>query len=420
MNKLQTINGYKILTIPVSDTNIIYVQSYILSGRMNEGKTTSGISHLLEHILTESWKKCKNDCAKYWGKKGIITNASTGDTTVNYYVEGLDKNYKDLIEYIVKITTAPLLNKSRIEVEKKAVKEELKREMNDPGWKIAHKISNIFFTHAGLQNGNNIPLQIDNLKNLNMGLLQKYCKNIYTPKNILFIVSGDFRISSILNIFKKFLPKNPSMGKKNIKTNILKKISRPSTHFIKNANSKVAEIVVSFFSKIYLQDIEALYFSLIIDILSGGMHSLLMRKLRTERHLIYNINIYMEPEITGTLTTIETTGNQENVVEIVKTIKSVLNDFINGNWGDEHMVRIKDRYLIKDEKICKNNIFLGDYYGEQYLTQLYKKRRTIRSIKQKNNIIKQVTKKDIISTAKKTFPLNQMITVYQCKNKQRF
>ena len=105
MNKIYTINNYKILLIPVKETNIIYVQSFILSGRMNENKRTSGISHLLEHILTEAWKKCKDDCAKYWGKKGIITNASTGDTTINYYVEGLEKNYKELIEYIVKITT---------------------------------------------------------------------------------------------------------------------------------------------------------------------------------------------------------------------------------------------------------------------------------------------------------------------------
>ena len=98
--------------------------------KMNEGKKNSGISHLLEHVLTESWKKCKNDCAKYWGKKGIITNASTGDATINYYIEGLVKNSEEIIEYIVKITTDPQIRDSRITVEKKAVYEELSRELN--------------------------------------------------------------------------------------------------------------------------------------------------------------------------------------------------------------------------------------------------------------------------------------------------
>ena len=60
MNKIYTINNYKILLIPVKETNIIYVQSFILSGRMNENKRTSGISHLLEHVCKPLLKKAKN------------------------------------------------------------------------------------------------------------------------------------------------------------------------------------------------------------------------------------------------------------------------------------------------------------------------------------------------------------------------
>ena len=222
MNQIFHINQYKILIVPIEETNIIYVQSFILSGRMNEDKKTSGISHLLEHILTEAWKKCKDDCAKYWGKKGIITNASTGDTTINYYVEGLEKNYKELIEYIVKITTTPQFKESRIEVEKKAVREELNRELGDEGWKIADKVSKLLYNHEGLQSSNDLPLQIKNLKHLDKEILIDYCEKIYTPKNILFIVSGDVNKNKILKVFEKFLPKKPSFGTKNIQCKIHK------------------------------------------------------------------------------------------------------------------------------------------------------------------------------------------------------
>ena len=59
MESYHIINGYKVVLVPVKNSNIIYVQSFILSGRMNENKKNSGISHLLEHVLTESWTKCK-------------------------------------------------------------------------------------------------------------------------------------------------------------------------------------------------------------------------------------------------------------------------------------------------------------------------------------------------------------------------
>jgi len=418
MNKIYTINNYKILLIPVKETNIIYVQSFILSGRMNENKRTSGISHLLEHILTEAWKKCKDDCAKYWGNKGIITNASTGDTTINYYVEGLEKNYKELIEYIIKITTSPHFKESRIDVEKKAVKEELKRELNDDGWKIADKISKLLYNHEGLQHGNDLPLQIKNLKHLDKDLLIDYCEKIYTPKNILFIVSGDIKKDKILKVFKNLLPENRNIGTKNIKAGIFKTIKKPSLHFLKNKDAKIAEIVLAFPSKVYPWEEDYMYFDILVDLLSGGMHSLLMRRLRTELNLIYNVKVYIDSEIIGTLATIETTGDQENTTKILNAINDVLNDLIKGNWDAEHIIRLKDKFLIRDEKICKNNVFLGDFYGEQHLNQLYKNKPKITLIKTKKKLIKKLTKERIIQLAKRVFPMKQKITLYQCKNKQ--
>ena len=370
MNQIFHRNQYKILIVPIEETNIIYVQSFILSGRMNEDKKTSGISHLLEHILTEAWKKCKDDCAKYWVKKGIITNASTGDTTINYYVEGLEKNYKELIEYIVKITTTPQFKESRIEVEKKAVKEELNRELTDEGWKIADKISKLLYNHEGLQSSNDLPLQIKNLKNLDQETLIDYCEKIYTPKNILFIVSGDVNKNKILKVFEKFLPKKTLFGTKNIQCNVFNNIKKPITRFLKKKNAKTAEIVIAFASKVYPWEEDFFYFDILVDLLSGGMHSLLMRRLRTELHLVYNVKVYLESEIIGTLATIETTGDQGKTKQIIKSIKDILKDLIQGNWSEDHIVRLKDKFFIRDEKICKNNIFFGDYYGEQYLYQL--------------------------------------------------
>ena len=418
--RIEEINGYKIVLIPNRHTKIIYVQGYILSGRMNEDDKISGISHLLEHVLTEAWKKCEDDCAKYWGKKGIITNASTGDTTINYYVEGLHKNCKEIIEYIIQITTNPQINNSRVDREKLAVREELKREQNDPGWRIASKISNIFYNHKGLQNGNNLPLQISNLKKFNARNLLEFCEEIYTPKNILFVISGNFKSRNVLKTFREFLPKNVKRGKRNIKYNVLKDITRPATYFIRNKGAKIAEIVVAFNSPIFPWEKMSMYFHMIMDILAGGMHSLLMRRLRSELNLIYNIKVYIEPEITGTLTTIETTGDQDKTGEIVNAIKTELTELINGGLTDEQITRIKDRYIIHQDKLCRNNIFWGDFYGEQYINQLYKRKPKIYSYKQRVQIIKDVTKDEIIVACKKLFPLDKMICVYQCQTKQHF
>ena len=97
-----------------------------------------------------------------------------------------------------------------------------------------------------------------------------------------------------------------------------------------------------------------------------------------------------------------------------------LTELINGGLTDEQITRIKDRYIIHQDKLCRNNIFWGDFYGEQYINQLYKRKPKIYSYKQRVQIIKDVTKDEIIVACKKLFPLDKMICVYQCQTKQHF
>ena len=78
------------------------VESFISSGFINENKENAGISHLLEHVVTEGWKKCgRKGCQEYWKKRGVLTNASTGQTTIQYYMHGLEEYAEEMVDYII-------------------------------------------------------------------------------------------------------------------------------------------------------------------------------------------------------------------------------------------------------------------------------------------------------------------------------
>ena len=40
------------------------VEAYISNGFIHENKTNAGVTHLLEHIITESWKKALSNILK--------------------------------------------------------------------------------------------------------------------------------------------------------------------------------------------------------------------------------------------------------------------------------------------------------------------------------------------------------------------
>ena len=208
-------------------------------------------------------------------------------------------------------------------------------------------------------------------------------------------------------------------GKRNIHSHVLSNITRPVTTFIKDAQAKVAEICMIFSTPIYPWEKDTIYYPLIQDILGEGMHSLLLRRLRSELELVYNIHVSIDTSITGTHVILETTSKEKNVASIINNVKSILRDLRDGNLEDAHLSRAKDIFLIKDEEECKTAVFYGDIYGEQYAAQLYKDNPTIVPPAEKARLIKNATKKDIIRVCRRLFPLNKSIVIYQCAHKQK-
>ena len=51
------INDFKIILNNIPNAKTTMVEAYISSGYINENEDNEGISHLLEHVLIDSWDK---------------------------------------------------------------------------------------------------------------------------------------------------------------------------------------------------------------------------------------------------------------------------------------------------------------------------------------------------------------------------
>ena len=80
-------NNFIILLNTNKHAKTTLVESYINNGAVDENRENLGISHLLEHIYTDGWGKCRNNCSEFWKKRGVVLNASTGQTYVNYFIK---------------------------------------------------------------------------------------------------------------------------------------------------------------------------------------------------------------------------------------------------------------------------------------------------------------------------------------------
>tara|TARA_X000000368_G_scaffold286173_1_gene227275 strand:- start:2324 stop:3625 length:1302 start_codon:yes stop_codon:yes gene_type:complete len=412
------INDFKIIFNHNNNSKTTMVESYISSGCINETKENAGISHLLEHVVTEGWDKCgKEGCQSYWKKKGVITNASTGQTTVQYYMHGLEEYSMKMIDYIISISIDPIITSKRIQKEKIAVKNELMIHDAHPLINLFTTMNHMLFRLEGLQYQDDMKLQIKNLGKFNTKNLSKWCKQFYGAGNMIFVISGKFKKNRVISYLKdklkkgnpiKIIPQYSDIFKPGI-----------DVQYLKDKNIDNTNIMFSFPSPIYQTDKEVFYIEFFKEFIGSGVTSLLMDELREKNQWIYSVSLDNYTNPYGTYLTINISTENKYIVKVVLTTIKILKKLARGELDSHYLEYVKNRYMVDHYDTCETTSFLTQFYGDQYINQIYNpdNNPTIKHFPEVANTILKIKKNDFVLFVKKLLIFANMKIAYSGKKK---
>jgi predicted Zn-dependent peptidase len=390
--KLHIINGYKVLFVP-RGKDILHVECVIRNGFCTETKYNSGINHLLEHVMVNAWKNCKTSCNAYWDNKGYSVNASTDKTTMNYYIKGLNTEWKNMITYIASIIDHPMITHESLKKEKQAVIDELLTFSNDPESEVQHMFNMHFYKTDGLKYTDDWKLQIDNLKRLSLEDIYTIYNENFNIQNMLFVVMGDFNLSAVKTLLQKHL-KQPKNGK-------IQSIECFSYHheiLFSKQNIENTKILLGFPSSdihnyIYIQSILSL------------LHILFFNEFRTKKSLVYDIEVFSDLNACGTTIYIEfdvQTNHVEKVlIALFKYIRFLQKTPVTNLDGFKNQEIYK--YITNKNSVM--NYYTSLIYSDG---PLHKKEQII-------NDIKKITSREIMQIVQQIFQIDKSLCVYQCK-----
>ena len=403
------------------------VESYINNGAVDELKENLGISHLLEHVCTDGWKKCgAKGCNEWWKEKGAIMNASTGQTYVNYYIKALPQYLDDQIDYILNLSVYPDITHKRCEKEKSAVKNELLVHKQNPSLPIYNILNKMLFSVEGLVLQDDIDQQISNLKKINHKDLQKWADKYYGSGQTIFSITGDFKnkkfknntINKIKNQAKKILKKAGSTKYKRYYSNVF--LPGINVKYIENDGIDNTTIYFSFHSPIFQRDIEYWYISLFKEFVNNSMQSILMRELREKRQLIYTIHVENYTTTYGSFIIIETSCENNDIYKTVKVAIDVFQKLATGAFNKHLLDSCKNVWEVKFQNRCKNNDWLSTFYSEQYVNQFNDlNNATIHSPDEVVSIIKNLKQSDFVQFIRKYLVFGNMKLAYQGKKEEK-
>jgi predicted Zn-dependent peptidase len=283
-------SGIKIYLINSNKINTVNITIHIPVGASSENEEEYGIAHYLEHMLFTNTKKYSekeiNNLIDYYGAD---VNAETHYDKTMYYINGIPEYTIQLFDIIYEIFFNGVITTDKFEREKNIVIQELINETLIPGYKSDKLANEIMFNdrYKKLIGGD-----VDDIHKINIIKLNKFKQKYYTPENTTILFFGKFNNDQVLNeIINKFGPLQDYIQQFNPMTQNLIKFKNNEKSIIKYIKTDNEQIIVNFYFKtINKTNIWNYKIQILINILTNSLTSLLTKKLRTDKGLVYGIN----------------------------------------------------------------------------------------------------------------------------------
>ncbi len=195
-------NGMEVLLIrnpglPMTGANMV-----VKVGSAYETFATSGMSHMLEHLLfngtkSRTQKELYNDTDSIGG----YNNANTSDYFTNYMMVTPSENFEKGLEIQADMLFNSILPRKKFKKEKGIVLEEISKSLAEPAEQIERNVISILFKGHALS----LPTlgTYSTIESMKRDEVYAFYKNNYVPNNMILSVVGDFEIKEMMTLINK-------------------------------------------------------------------------------------------------------------------------------------------------------------------------------------------------------------------------
>lgn len=401
MHKIQTdtANGFKILHVQY-DSPISLILFLVKNGSRNEEKEKAGISHFIEHMMfKQTEKRSTMQIAMEIETLGGQANAFTTYEATGYYIKVLEENFDKSFEILSDIFQNGQFTEKDLEIERGNIIEEINMYEDSPSDSVWNHV------HSNIYHENPLERPIigykETLEKIKREDLLQFLQTNYLQDDCLIVSVGKFDIERTKKNIQKNLNPRKS-GKLSIEKAKFEPKEKINFH---NKNEVNQTHLVMSFPGVETSSPEIYQYSILEEILGGGMGSLLFSEIREKLGIAYYVGAsHYDYEDTGSFHIYfganldKTPMGVEKVFEILKKVKEK-------GISDHDLVRAQNYFFSATAMAHQSISYLGQKYGLEYLIQ--GKVEETEEIRQKTYA---VTKKDIQRIANKIFDENYNIT----------
>lgn len=357
-------NGLKVI-VKVDDRAPVFVsQLWYKVGASDELHSTTGISHMLEHMMFKGTQKYKmGEFSRIIARNGGTENAFTSKDYTAYY----QKMHKSKLELAIKLEADRMqnlvLNQTELEKEKQVVIEERRLRIEDnPNAKVYEHLQLVSFTENSAYHAPIIGFQQD-IESYRLQDLERWYQQYYVPNNAVLVVVGSVNPNNVIALAKQYF--GDYKYSSNIKTLEKSAIALKSNTRVLKLKAQLPFYALSFpvpSLKTASNEKDAYSLEMLAYVLDNGLSKALIRnqQIASSINLGYRLYDRYNTLLTLSFTPAKGVHNEDVLNAIKKQAAALINqpDLIKNE-----LVRIKAQleaeFIFQQDQISTQAYYLG-------------------------------------------------------------
>lgn len=334
----------------ILDSGLVVVSDYIpaypsfsLSYTLRGGSRTetpknNGIHHLIEHMMFKGSQNYDlKQIADITDRLGGHLNAFTSKEITQFYIKAVDEKLDESFHLLTDIVLRSTFPKSEFQKEKNVAIQEIKESEDNPETNAFETFYEDIYKSNGL--GYPIAGKIDGVSAFQWDMVCDYYKNNYTPDNFVLGAAGNIKHEKLVELANNAFKDSPTRSPRDFN------FTKPDFHtntFHKSNDSLQQVYVIIGFDSISAVSPQRHRFSIMSDILGGGMSSRLFQAIREEKGLAYTVATFSDSYLDCGVHLVYSVVDKDNINQYMQAVKDEIELLKKEGISQDELDRSRD------------------------------------------------------------------------------
>lgn len=407
--RTQLSNGSSLVVLQIPHSTSVTITAYLKAGFRFDPLTKPGLAHFVEHMLFAGTKKypTHSTLAGAIERHGGSHMAFTWIDYQSHFIH-LPRNQFHLgVEILLETLFHSLIRGEEVENEKGRVKEEIVRNISDPEKAIWNYVwLPLFFKNTPLSRPySGMAADVETFTRHDV---LQFLRSHFQPKSTVYVIAGDVSLPEAEQSMNTQLKKFRFVSKEPVILPIERTINGRVS--VRPHESDAMSLIVAIPTvSIYSPDRHIL--KVLLNLLARDFGASLPDKLRSQGGLIYTWFSDQDNLIDTGYLLFKTATHKKNSMKVVHIIIEEFQRIAQGDIRDEEIEAAKGNLIGR----LLTNIETGSDYIRWYSLQEFYSLEKILHIHDQINMYKNMSKKDVLSVARRYFSIDQ-IYIAACGN----